>query len=85
MQNTIPTALNLTYYMKFTTLALGLIIPLVLTAYMGKNPPGTADPTTLLETVKKGMVDVKLIDESVLRLLGEKFGTGLFKNPYVGD
>lgn len=44
---------------------------------------GTADPTILLETVKKGMVDIKLIDDSVLRLLEEKFRLGLFENPYV--
>ena len=44
---------------------------------------GTADPANLLETVKKGMVDMKLIDDSVLRLLEEKFKLGLFENPYV--
>lgn len=44
---------------------------------------GTADPTQLLETVKSGMVDMKLIDNSVYRLLMEKFELGLFENPYV--
>jgi beta-glucosidase len=44
---------------------------------------GTADPAPLLETVKKGMVDMKLIDNSVFRLLMEKFELGLFENPYV--
>ncbi len=44
---------------------------------------GTADPAKLLETVKSGMVDLKLIDQSVLRLLKEKFEMGLFENPYV--
>lgn len=44
---------------------------------------GTADPTQLLETVKSGMVDIKLIDNSVYRLLMEKFELGLFENPYV--
>jgi beta-glucosidase len=44
---------------------------------------GSADPTPLLETVKKGMVDMKLIDNSVFRLLMEKFELGLFENPYV--
>lgn len=44
---------------------------------------GTADPANLLETVKSGMVDMKLIDDSVLRLLTEKFELGLFENPYV--
>ncbi|WP_018619985.1 glycoside hydrolase family 3 protein [Spirosoma luteum] len=46
---------------------------------------GTADPANLLETVKKGMVDRKLIDDSVLRLLEEKFKMGLFENPYVDE
>lgn len=44
---------------------------------------GTADPTKLLETVRSGMVDPKLVDDSVLRLLREKFDLGLFENPYV--
>ena len=44
---------------------------------------GTADPAPLLETVKSGMVDMKLIDNSVYRLLMEKFELGLFENPYV--
>ncbi|MGA0557572.1 glycoside hydrolase family 3 N-terminal domain-containing protein [Larkinella sp. VNQ87] len=44
---------------------------------------GTADPTLLLETVKSGMVEIKLVDDSVLRLLMEKFALGLFENPYV--
>ncbi len=46
---------------------------------------GTADPTKLLETVKSGMVDMKLIDNSVLLLLREKFALGLFENPYVDE
>jgi beta-glucosidase len=44
---------------------------------------GSADPTHLLETVKKGMVSEARIDESVTRLLKEKFELGLFENPYV--
>ena len=44
---------------------------------------GTADPTLLLETVKDGMVDKNLVDNSVFRLLMEKFELGLFENPYV--
>jgi beta-glucosidase len=44
---------------------------------------GTADPTLLLETVKKGMVSEARINESVGRLLREKFELGLFENPYV--
>ena len=46
---------------------------------------GTADPEKLLETVKSGMVDKKLIENSVLRLLFEKFELGLFENPYVDE
>lgn len=46
---------------------------------------GTANPANLLETVKSGMVDMKLVDDSVLRLLMEKFALGLFENPYVDE
>jgi beta-glucosidase len=44
---------------------------------------GTADPTLLLETVKKGLVSEARINESMTRLLREKFDLGLFENPYV--
>jgi beta-glucosidase len=44
---------------------------------------GSADPTKLLETVKKGMVTEQRINESIARLLKEKFELGLFENPYV--
>ncbi|GAA4467036.1 glycoside hydrolase family 3 N-terminal domain-containing protein [Nibrella saemangeumensis] len=44
---------------------------------------GTADPTILLETVKQGLVSEARINESVARLLKEKFELGLFENPYV--
>jgi beta-glucosidase len=44
---------------------------------------GSADPTPLLQTVKTGMVDMKLVNNSVYRLLMEKFELGLFENPYV--
>jgi beta-glucosidase len=44
---------------------------------------GTADPTLLLETVKKGLVTEARIDESITKLLREKFELGLFENPYV--
>jgi beta-glucosidase len=44
---------------------------------------GTADPAELLKTIKTGTVNMKLIDESVYRLLMEKFELGLFENPYV--
>jgi beta-glucosidase len=46
---------------------------------------GTADPAKLLETVRSGTVDQKLVDASVLRLLKEKFELGLFENPYVDE
>ncbi len=44
---------------------------------------GGADPTLLLETVKKGMVTEARINESIARLLKEKYELGLFENPYV--
>jgi beta-glucosidase len=44
---------------------------------------GSADPTQLLETVKKGLVSEARINESIARLLKEKFELGLFENPYV--
>lgn len=44
---------------------------------------GTADPSKLIETLRAGKVDLKLVDTSVFRLLMEKFKLGLFENPYV--
>ncbi|MEN9612189.1 MAG: hypothetical protein RLZZ628_3003 [Bacteroidota bacterium] len=44
---------------------------------------GSADPTPLMETVTKGMVSEARINESIARLLREKFELGLFENPYV--
>ncbi|MES2516860.1 MAG: glycoside hydrolase family 3 N-terminal domain-containing protein [Bacteroidota bacterium] len=44
---------------------------------------GGADPSMLLETVKKGLVSESRINESIARLLKEKFDLGLFENPYV--
>ena len=44
---------------------------------------GSGDPSLLLETVKKGLVSEKRINESIARLLREKFRLGLFENPYV--
>ncbi len=46
---------------------------------------GTANPTELLNVARSGAVDLKLIDESVRRLLREKFRLGLFENPYVDE
>ncbi len=44
---------------------------------------GESDPEMLIEVIKNGMVDLALIDSSVVRLLKEKFELGLFENPYV--
>jgi beta-glucosidase len=44
---------------------------------------GESDPKMLIEIIDSGMVDKNLIDNSVLRLLNEKFKLGLFENPYV--
>jgi beta-glucosidase len=44
---------------------------------------GSADPSLLIETVKKGLVTEARINESIARLLKEKFDLGLFENPYV--
>jgi beta-glucosidase len=44
---------------------------------------GGADPALLLETVKTGLVSETRINESITRLLREKFELGLFENPYV--
>lgn len=44
---------------------------------------GTADPASLLETVKSGLVSEARLDDSVRRLLAEKFALGLFEDPYV--
>jgi beta-glucosidase len=44
---------------------------------------GESDPKMLIEIIDSGMIDINLIDNSVLRLLNEKFTLGLFENPYV--
>ena len=44
---------------------------------------GSADPSALLEVVRTGLVTEQRINESVRRLLREKFELGLFENPYV--
>jgi beta-glucosidase len=44
---------------------------------------GGADPSQLLEVVKTGLISESRINESVERLLKEKFELGLFENPYV--
>jgi beta-glucosidase len=44
---------------------------------------GNADPTPLLETIKRGMISEERIDESIARLLREKFELGIFENPYA--
>jgi beta-glucosidase len=44
---------------------------------------GAADPTVLIQVVKKGLISEKRINQSVTKLLQEKFLLGLFENPYV--
>lgn len=44
---------------------------------------GSADPTKLIETLQSHPELMPLIDDSVYRLLIEKFRLGLFENPYV--
>ncbi len=44
---------------------------------------GTADPSKLIETLQKYPELMPLVDDSVFRLLMEKFTLGLFENPYV--
>jgi beta-glucosidase len=44
---------------------------------------GSADPSNLLNVVKKGLVKEERINASVTRLLKEKFELGLFENPFV--
>lgn len=44
---------------------------------------GSADPAPLIETIKTYPELMPLIDESVHKILTEKFQLGLFENPYV--
>ena len=44
---------------------------------------GESDPEVLIEVINSGMVNMALIDSSVVLLLKEKFELGLFENPYV--
>jgi beta-glucosidase len=44
---------------------------------------GTGDPTQLLNAVKKGYVTEERLNESIYKLLKEKFDLGLFENPYL--
>ncbi|UOG77090.1 glycoside hydrolase family 3 C-terminal domain-containing protein [Hymenobacter tibetensis] len=46
---------------------------------------GTADPAELLKTIKAYPADLALVEDSVRRLLLEKFALGLFENPYVNE
>ena len=46
---------------------------------------GSADPSKLLEIVKSGKIDIKLIDSSISKLLTEFYQLGLFENPYVDE
>lgn len=44
---------------------------------------GSADPTFIIETIKKSLVSEDRINQSIARLLKEKFELGIFENPYV--
>lgn len=44
---------------------------------------GVVDSSLLVDAVKKGYVTPQRIDQSVLRILVQKFEQGLFENPYV--
>ncbi|WP_304236854.1 glycoside hydrolase family 3 protein [Jiulongibacter sediminis] len=46
---------------------------------------GTADPTLLIETIHTYPELMPLIDESVQKILAEKFRLGLFEDPYVDE
>jgi beta-glucosidase len=46
---------------------------------------GTADPAELLKDLQTNPDDLALVNESVRRLLLEKFALGLFENPYVDE
>ncbi|WP_409421785.1 glycoside hydrolase family 3 N-terminal domain-containing protein [Pseudaeromonas sp. ZJS20] len=46
---------------------------------------GVDDPSYLISAVESGMVTEDRIDESVLRILKQKFDLGLFENPYVDE
>lgn len=44
---------------------------------------GTGDPTQLMAAVQMGYVTEERLNESIFRLLKEKFDLGLFEDPYV--
>jgi beta-glucosidase len=44
---------------------------------------GTEDAAAILEAVRQGKVTEARIDESVVRILTQKFAQGLFENPYA--
>ncbi len=44
---------------------------------------GENDPTTLLAAVERGLVSEQRINESVVRILSQKFAMGLFESPFV--
>ena len=46
---------------------------------------GVSNPSDLLAVIDSGMVNMSIIDNSVLMLLKEKFELGLFENPYVDE
>ena len=46
---------------------------------------GENDPALLVELVRSGRIGEERIDESVRRLLRDKFRLGLFDDPYVDE
>lgn len=44
---------------------------------------GVVDSALLVEAVKRGLIEMALIDRSTLRILTQKFQQGLFESPYV--
>ena len=44
---------------------------------------GTSDTSLIVEAVKHGLVSKERVDQSVLRLLEQKFQLGIFEDPYV--
>jgi len=59
---------------------------LALAAGLDVELPSTrAYNADLVKAVEAGQVPLELIDQSVLRLLKQKFSLGLFENPYVEE
>jgi len=46
---------------------------------------GTSDPSDLIAAVEEQQITTTRLDESVVRILKQKFALGLFENPYVDE